>query len=101
MSEIENQIKKHEANIKELINSLNENLNLQEKFNINEKINLEKEFLISLYKIKGGGNYKKEKPKTNIPTKSENILEKENKKQTKKFKNKRSKSVNQPQNKYL
>ena len=50
----ENQIKIHEANINQLTNSLKENLNIQEKFNISEKINLEKEFLISLYRIKGG-----------------------------------------------
>ena len=29
-------------------------VNKKEKFNISEKINLEKEFLISLYRIKGG-----------------------------------------------
>ena len=100
MLEIENQIKIHEANINQLTNSLNTNLNIQEKFNISEKINLEKEFLISLYKIKGGGNYIKEKPKNNNPTKSDNKLEKETKKQQK-FKNKRSKSINQTENKYL
>ena len=100
MLEIENQIKIHEANINQLTNSLNTNLNIQEKFNISEKINLEKEFLISLYKIKGRGNYTKEKPKNINPTKSDNKLEKETKK-PQKFKNKRSKSINQTENKYL
>ena len=52
MAELDCQIKEHENKIQNLTNRLQEVTTIDEKFNINQQINQEKDFIISLYKIK-------------------------------------------------
>ena len=63
MAELDCQIKEHENKIQNLTNRLQEITILDEIFNINQQINQEKDFIISLYKIKTSIGYEKKKKK--------------------------------------
>ena len=52
MNEIDIQIKEHEDQIKLLCEQLKNSINLEDKFNISNNITKEKDFIISLLKIK-------------------------------------------------
>ena len=52
MSEMEKAIELHQNNINKLTKQINENLNINEKLNLTEKLSLEKDFLLTLYKLK-------------------------------------------------
>ena len=52
MNEIDIQIKQHEDQIKILCEQLKNSINLEDKFNISNNITKEKDFIISLLKIK-------------------------------------------------
>ena len=100
MAELDCQIKEHENKIQNLTNRLQELTTIDEKFNINQQINQEKDFIISLYKIKTSIAYENQKN-----TIAENLINKnikiKNKKTNKSshsadlkiIKNKRSKST--------
>ena len=61
MAELDCQIKEHENKIQNLTNRLQEVTTIDEKFNINQQINQEKDFIISLYKIKTSIAYENQK----------------------------------------
>ena len=100
MAELDCQIKEHENKIQNLTNRLQEVITIEEKFNKNQQMNQEKDFIISLYKIKTSIAYENQKN-----TIAENLINKnikiKNKKTNKSshsadlkiIKNKRSKST--------
>ena len=68
MAQIDVQMSEYDLTVKDLTVKLDEVTITDEKLNLNIQINQEKDFIISLYKIKNNNNYviKKEDTSTNI-----------------------------------
>ena len=57
MAQIDVQMSEYDLTVKDLTVKLNEVTNTDKKLNLNIQINKEKDFIISLYKIKNNNNY--------------------------------------------
>ena len=73
MSELDYQIKEHESRIKELTHKLEKVSTNEDKLNYNILINQQKDFIISLYKIKNSNNFENEKKEEEEKRSNKNV----------------------------